>query len=547
MGPIPPTMIAALDRRKLFTPLFVNVLFLSYFMGVFVFIFWFDHIFGIKEASLLEWIIRIVAASYFIRQLYYLVRFLGNFTETGLCLDNEFVFFMGRQRPLQRVRLGNISEVQVRPEGSWRFFFLNKGVGLVLIEPEYFQANGKAERKKAIRWFKKAGCHFLIGPYYRESTEKIAISIAAAARAIRGTDVPIVVVNRRGKAPMAARPLGESSPAARPAMVPSARALAVAGTECVECGYDLRLLPVTALCPECGTPVKRSLGGRLLSVANRDWVSWLTVGSLALSLAGVFSLIVLWLGRGLFLAGIAGRSISTFDSVLTLVFFLLAYLLVWFGAWFITRPEPVARRATDDPLSRRLVRIAIFLPLIFISICLARMLFPPALVLIGIMCLLPIVGLTLFYARHLLRRLSRPGWGAFALVLSLGCFGMSIFGFATIGLAVFGSPPPTAVGPAASTQTSKEGQEEDEAIDSTVDPESSVAEDELTPEEERILANTVFAIMIPLPVSTTLIFFLMSCWLVRSLRIQRESLFEAAKGIALSEDETSITMRKGTP
>ena len=47
---------------------------------------------------------------------------------------------------------------------------------------------------------------------------------------------------------------------------------------CVGCGYDVRNLPVDGPCPECGTPIERSLGGLRLAAADPRWLARLTLG-----------------------------------------------------------------------------------------------------------------------------------------------------------------------------------------------------------------------------------------------------------------------------
>ncbi len=48
---------------------------------------------------------------------------------------------------------------------------------------------------------------------------------------------------------------------------------------CIRCGYNLRGLDVQKQCPECGERVAVSMKGRSLSVADRGWVTKITVGA----------------------------------------------------------------------------------------------------------------------------------------------------------------------------------------------------------------------------------------------------------------------------
>ena len=49
---------------------------------------------------------------------------------------------------------------------------------------------------------------------------------------------------------------------------------------CVHCGYNLRGLSTDRKCPECGTPIAKSLRGDLLSSADPDWLRRLHRGQL---------------------------------------------------------------------------------------------------------------------------------------------------------------------------------------------------------------------------------------------------------------------------
>lgn len=50
-------------------------------------------------------------------------------------------------------------------------------------------------------------------------------------------------------------------------------------TPCRRCGYNLRGLTATGLCPECGTPIALSLVGNLLRQADPEWLERLRLGA----------------------------------------------------------------------------------------------------------------------------------------------------------------------------------------------------------------------------------------------------------------------------
>jgi hypothetical protein len=47
-------------------------------------------------------------------------------------------------------------------------------------------------------------------------------------------------------------------------------------TSCLHCGYNLRGLRVDGLCPECGSPIGRSVLGNYLRYSEVDWLQ--TIG-----------------------------------------------------------------------------------------------------------------------------------------------------------------------------------------------------------------------------------------------------------------------------
>jgi hypothetical protein len=79
-------------------------------------------------------------------------------------------------------------------------------------------------------------------------------------------------------------------PIAKAVEVP--QALIAEDTACVICGYNLRSLKVAGRCPECGSPVDRSIHGDLLRYADAEWLGKLLLG-IRLMLWGILVMIVL--------------------------------------------------------------------------------------------------------------------------------------------------------------------------------------------------------------------------------------------------------------
>jgi len=134
---------------------------------------------------------------------------------------------------------------------------------------------------------------------------------------------------------------------------PAARSAPVAGDittdlPCARCGYNLRTLTADALCPECATPVVRSLQGQLLQFADPRWLSTLRIGT-ALLLGHVVVRITAsvltattmfgsqWLGYLIWLAG----------DVLGVV-----------AVFLLTTTEPASQADQGSATLRRVLRVA---------------------------------------------------------------------------------------------------------------------------------------------------------------------------------------------
>jgi hypothetical protein len=112
---------------------------------------------------------------------------------------------------------------------------------------------------------------------------------------------------------------------------------------CVHCRYNLRTLPTSGKCPECGTPVARSMRTASLAESDARWRSGLGAG-LAMLAAG--------LGGEIMLQVIYGQGLE--NARVTKITVAVALVLCSVGIWLVTEPEPDPLMP-ERPWSRRRV------------------------------------------------------------------------------------------------------------------------------------------------------------------------------------------------
>lgn len=123
-------------------------------------------------------------------------------------------------------------------------------------------------------------------------------------------------------------------------------------TLCVSCAYNLRGLTVDHNCPECGTPINRSLRGNLLEFCDPKWVSRLATGA-GLTLAAC------WCLAAAIVLLIVLVSIGGAETPVWLALHLVTTSLFVLGAWLLTSPDPRDHMQDAPGRAKRLARVGL--------------------------------------------------------------------------------------------------------------------------------------------------------------------------------------------
>ncbi|MCK4658284.1 MAG: hypothetical protein KAV82_02075 [Phycisphaerae bacterium] len=325
---------------------------------------------------------------------------------TAICYGFEFLqrelevqgnWLVRRTRGLvtHTVDLDNVAELQIRRQGSFWAFGFDVGVGLVLKKPEYRGLFGV--RAGGVAWVNRRllGCHLVIPDVYDRPSEEVAAAIANAVKTVQGRDIPI-----QG---LAAKPasLGEAVPRGTDALDDSV---------CVSCGYALRGLQRTGVCPECGFPIRESTRSDVDWNVNAQWVARLHRGSVLLFLTGLLWLMVIIASWRLVVALVGGTGTVTSFYIL-LGSTIAALLLTSAGTLIFTAPRPTVFMTRPAPRTRRFARYALSLLLVPVLASLRPVASTQDLIL-RILCLggtvLVLWTVLALYVRYLLTQLRRP-------------------------------------------------------------------------------------------------------------------------------------------
>lgn len=160
----------------------------------------------------------------------------------------------------------------------------------------------------------------------------------------------------RPSAPPIPEHLRPSAPPTTPGGLPSGPVRG--GALCVSCGYDLAGLSPHGECPECGTPIARSLKGDLLAFAPAEYLATLhrgaTIVVVTILVMVVFAVLSFGVGMYFAFSSPSGTAPALVEGVLSLGGLALGVLLLY-GWWLLSTPMPM-HESTRMDTARRWVR-----------------------------------------------------------------------------------------------------------------------------------------------------------------------------------------------
>jgi hypothetical protein len=131
-------------------------------------------------------------------------------------------------------------------------------------------------------------------------------------------------------------------------MLPARDAEISVDVPCVHCGYNLRGLTRDKFCPECGTPINRSIFGNQLRYADPGWLEKVRLGT-SLKLWNILLVILVAVGQTVITA-------VGLPPALSIVLGLIGSGLGLWAAFLITAPEPRVALQENPITLRKAVR-----------------------------------------------------------------------------------------------------------------------------------------------------------------------------------------------
>lgn len=158
-------------------------------------------------------------------------------------------------------------------------------------------------------------------------------------------------------------PAANAAAAAQVASIVDATGAISSDVQCRRCGYNLRGLHHEGRCPECGTPVGRSLLGDLLKFSDPAWVKKVANGLNLIVIGAIFGILL-----GCILGGSSAATGANPDPILQIGVQLLAGVVGFIGTWMITSRDPSGLGEDKEVNARKIVRFTLIVGLFSIPL-----------------------------------------------------------------------------------------------------------------------------------------------------------------------------------
>lgn len=152
-------------------------------------------------------------------------------------------------------------------------------------------------------------------------------------------------------------------------------------TPCRGCGYDVRGLASDGVCPECGFPIERTLGSDLLSNSSPEYVAKLYRGVTIVYTVIICMIVyaVLTMAAGLIIQLVTRNVMPAWIQFLTQSVSTLLGIVLIYGWWLFSEPDPASSGGAGGSNARKLVRVMLFVALGMNLLNLPLALLPPSL------------------------------------------------------------------------------------------------------------------------------------------------------------------------